>query len=189
MSGQTTSHRSPIPWRNLGWGGAALLLLAPLVAMQFTREVAWTPFDFAFAAGMLGGVGLGLELAFRKSRSAAYRIAAAIALAAGLLTVWITGAVGIIGSERDDANLLFFGVLLVALAGALAARFRPAGMALAMSAAALAQLMVPFAAWLIWPESRPAILAPEVAGSTAVFAGLWLASAWLFRKAARGPAI
>ena len=166
------------------WGGAGLLLLAPLIAMQFTDEVAWTTFDFAFAAGMLGGIGLGLELAVRRTGSAAYRIGAAVALAAAFFLVWITGAVGIIGSERDDANLLYGGVLLAALVGALAARFRPAGLAWAMAAAALAQVMVPVMAWSIWPGSRASLLAPEVLGSTVVFAALWLVSAWLFRKAA-----
>src|SRR5688572_1498884 len=83
-------------WTLVFWVAAALALLTPVVAMRFTDEVAWTTFDFAFAAGMLGGVGLGLELVFRKSASTAYRIAAAIALAAGLLIVWITGAVGIV---------------------------------------------------------------------------------------------
>lgn len=29
------------PWRIVGWGTAAALLLLPLVAMQFTSEVNW----------------------------------------------------------------------------------------------------------------------------------------------------
>ena len=170
-------------WTSLFWVAAGLLLFAPLVAMQFTDEVAWTTFDFAFAAGMLGAVGLGLELAFRKSPSPAYRLAAAIALAAGLLTVWITGAVGIVGSEHEPANLLFLGVIPVALVGALVARFRSAGMAWAMIAATVAQLLVPLVAWIAWPQARPLILAPEVPGSTVVFTAMWLTSAWLFRRA------
>ena len=180
----TKAERGGSRWTLAFWAAAALLLLTPLVAMQFTDEVNWTTFDFAFAAGMLGSVGLGLELAFRRSNSPAYRIAAALALAAGFLTVWITGAVGIVGSERDDANLLFLGVLVVALAGALVARFRSAGMAWAMIAAAVAQLLVPPVAWFGWPETRAVVFAPEVVGSTVVFTAMWLISAWLFRRAA-----
>jgi hypothetical protein len=172
-------------WTMIFWVAAALALLTPLVAMRFTDEVNWTTFDFAFAAGMLGSVGLGLELAFRRSRSPAYRLATALALAAGFLIVWITGAVGIVGSERDDANLLFLGVLIVALLGALVARFRSAGMAWAMIAAAVAQLLVPPVAWVVWPEARAVVLAPEVLGSTVVFTAMWLISAWLFRRAGR----
>ena len=181
---ESGARRRGRSWMLAFWVAAALALLLPLAAMQFTDEVDWTAFDFAFAAGMLGGVGLGLELAIRRTSSTAYRVAAALALAAALLTVWITGAVGIVGSAREPANLLVLGVLGVALAGALLARFRPAGMAWTMAAAALAQLLVPFAAWIAWPEARPMILSPEVPGSTVVFAGTWLLSAWLFRRAA-----
>jgi hypothetical protein len=168
----------------LFWAAAALFILTPLVAMRFTREVNWTAFDFAFAAGMLGAVGLGLELAVRRTSSLPYRAGAGLALAAAFLLVWVSGAVGIIGSEQEDANLLYAGVLAVALVGALAARFRPAGMAWGMAAAALAQILVPVIAAAAWPGVRALVWSPEVPGLTVVFAAIWLGSAWLFRKAA-----
>ena len=40
--------------RWLVWGGAAALLLLPLVAMQFTEEVQWTWHDFVIMGVMLG---------------------------------------------------------------------------------------------------------------------------------------
>ncbi|MES2043325.1 MAG: hypothetical protein V4475_05575 [Pseudomonadota bacterium] len=171
-------------WRIAGWGAAAALLLAPLVAMQFTREVNWTSSDFALMAAMLGGVGVGVELAVRKSSNLAYRAAFGVALAAAFFLIVINGAVGIIGSEREDANLLFGGVILIALIGAIAARFRPAGMALTMGVAALAQLLVPAIALFGGLAPRAMVLAPEVPIATAVFAGMWLVAGWLFRKAA-----
>lgn len=58
-------------WRMVGWGTAALTLLAPLAAMPFTDEVAWDPFDFALMGVLAGGVGLGGELAVRKTGDAA----------------------------------------------------------------------------------------------------------------------
>ena len=171
------------PWRILGWGTAALLLLLPLVAMQFTREVNWTGSDFVFAAVMFGSVGLGLELAVRKGNRA-YTAACGLALAASFLSVWITGAVGIIGSEREDANILFLAVILVALLGSVIVLFRPRGMAWAMAAAAAAEISVPFVALIAWPEAKEAILRPEVPISVVFLTGMWLTSAWLFRKAA-----
>lgn len=171
------------PWRILGWGTAGLLLLLPLVAMQFTPEVNWTGSDFVFAAVMFGSVGLGLELAVRKGNRA-FTAACALALAASFLSVWVTGAVGIIGSEREDANVLFLGVILVALLGSIIALFRPRGMAWAMAAAALAELSIPLVALIAWPEAKAAILSPEVPMSVVVLTGLWLTSAWLFRRAA-----
>lgn len=167
-----------IPWRMIGWGTAALLLLLPLVT-----NAPWTLSDFIFMGLLMASVGLGLELAVRKG-NAAYRAAAGVALAAGFLLVWINGAVGIIGSEQEDANLLFGGVLAVALLGSIGALFRPAGMGLAMTAAAVAQALVPVVAWVLWPKSTASILQPEVLVLTGFFAGMWLLSAWLFRKAA-----
>jgi len=175
--------RRGIPWRLLGWGAAGALLLAPAIAKQFTHEVSWSAFDFAFAAAMLGVVGLGLELAFR-SGNVDFRVAAAIALALGFVTIWFTGAAGVIGSEGDGANLLFGGVLAVALVGALLARFRAAGMAWAMGAAAVAQVLVPVVAAAADLSPPSLVWAPEVLILTAAFTALWLASAWLFRRAA-----
>jgi hypothetical protein len=170
-------------WRIAGWGAAALILLTPLVAMQFTREVTWTGFDFAFMGIMLGGVGLVVEWAFRRSGSTAYRMAVCLVLAVIFFLIVINGAVGIIGSEGEVANLLFGGVILVAVIGAISARFRPPGMARAMVAAAVAQLAVPVIALAADLAPRAMVLAPEVPASTVVFAGLWLVAAWLFRKA------
>lgn len=173
-----------IPWRIVGWGGAALLLVAPLAAMQFTEEVAWTAFDFALMGVLLAGVGVGLELAVRRAADSAYRIAAGVALAAAFLLVWINGAVGIIGSERQDANLLYLAAVGVALGGAAVARFRPAGVARAMVLAALAQVLAPVAAAVLAPETRALVWSPQALGLTTAFAAMWLVSAWLFRKAA-----
>ena len=176
--------RRGIPWRIVAWGAAAFLLLLPLVAMQFTDEVAWSAFDFVFMGALLGGVGLGFELAVRKSGNAAYRTAAGVALAAAFLLVWINGAVGIIGSEHEDANLLYGAVLAVAFIGGIVARFRPAGLALAMSATALAQALVPVIASTLGADTRALAWSPEVLVLTGFFAAIWLLSAWLFRKAA-----
>lgn len=167
------------------WTGTGALLLAPLVAMQFTREVMWTPSDFlVFGAMLLTALGL-YELAARRAGSTAYRCAAAIAVAAGFFLVWINLAVGIIGDEGNSANLMFAGVLAIALLGALRARLRASGMAYALFATALAQFAVGIVALaqnlgadgIGWPR--------DLIGLTAIFTIFWLASAALFRRAAR----
>ena len=43
----------------------ALLLLLPAIALLFTDEVQWTAGDFLFAAVLLGGTGLLVELVVR----------------------------------------------------------------------------------------------------------------------------
>jgi len=172
-------------WRFGRWIAVAMLILTvPWVAMRFTSEVAWTGSDFVFAGALILGVGFAYELAAMRG-NAAYRAATALALAAAFLTVWFTGAVGIIGDEGNSANLLFGGVLATALLGAAVARFRPAGMSLAMIAAACAQVLIGAVALAMgWGATDPSY--PwDIVGVTGVFALLWLASAALFRNAAR----
>jgi len=184
MAGNTDGGgRRGIPWRMIGWGAAALVLLLPLVAMRFTDEVAWNAFDFAVMGALLGGVGLGFELAVRRTGNLAYRAAVGVALAVAFLLVWISGAVGLIGSEQEHANLLYGGVLAVGLLGAIVARFRPAGMARAMAAAALAQALAPVMASIFGWGSTASIWSAAVLVLTGFFAALWLTSAWLFRRA------
>lgn len=174
--------RSGALWRILGWGGAGLILLTPLVAMQFTREVAWDLPDFIFIGGLLGGMGLALELAVRKSGSLAYRVAVGLALLTAVLLIWINAAVGVIGDEAQGANILYLGVILLALVGALAARFRAAGMAWAMGAAGLANLAIPAIVIGFWPDARASVSTGLVVLNS-IFAALWLVSALLFRRA------
>ena len=171
-------------WRIAGWGAAVGLILLPLVAMQFTHEVNWSAGDFLFAIVMLGSVGFGLELAVRKG-NCAYTMAAALSLLVSFLSFWITGAVGIIGNENEDSNMLFLGVVVVALAGSALALFRPRGMAVAMCVAAFAQAAVPMVASIIGDSRMEAVWATEVIVLTTSFTAIWLVSARLFHKAAR----
>jgi hypothetical protein len=98
------------PWRWVGWGAGAALLLLPLVAMQFTDEVKWDLADFMFAGALVVGVGVSYELAVRKTGSRACRAGVAIALATAFVLVWANAAVGIIGSQDNPANAMFHGV-------------------------------------------------------------------------------
>lgn len=71
-----------------------LILLIPLLAMQFTGEVNWTLLDFATAGVLLSGIGSMFVLAARKVDKK-YRVAIGIAFAAALLYLWAELAVGI----------------------------------------------------------------------------------------------
>lgn len=76
----------------------ALILLAPLIAMQFTNEVNWTFLDFAVAAGLLLGTALICEMALRKIKKTKNRIAICIILFLALLLIWAELAVGVFGT-------------------------------------------------------------------------------------------
>ena len=162
--------------RAVAWGGAAALILLPLVAMRLTSDVNWDAADFLFAIGLVGGVGLMFELALRMSPTRSYRAGVGVALAAAFLLTWINLAVGIIGNEENPFNLLYFAVMGVAAIGTVAARFRASGMAVAMAAAAAAQVAVAVVAL----AGGLGFTGPI----TVFFGGLWLISAFLFRKAA-----
>jgi len=75
-----------------------MILLVPLVAMQWTREVAWTGLDFAAAAVLLAGAGLAcLRTARRVARLRAWQrvlaVGAVLVLAAA---IWVELAVGVV---------------------------------------------------------------------------------------------
>jgi hypothetical protein len=157
----------------------AFILLIPLLAAP-----AWNLADFVFAGALIFGTGLTFVLVARKAGNIAYRFAVGVALAAAFILVWLTGAVGIIGSEDNSANVMYFGVLAVGIVGAIAARFRPRGMARALFATALAQGLVSVIA-LIIPLGSPGSPPLEILALNGFFVGLFLGSAWLFRNAAR----
>jgi hypothetical protein len=165
-------------WRIAAWTAAALVLLLPLIAMQFTDEVVWDVADFVIFGALIVGAGVAFELAAKKTGNAAYKTGVGLALAAAFLLIWVNGAVGIIGNEDNDANLMYFGVLAVGLIGALIARFEPQGMARAMIATAGAQVLV-FVIALVagWGFTGPI---------TFFFLAFWAGSARLFQTAARG---
>ena len=165
------------PWRLAVWGTAAGLLLLPAIAMQLgTEGVLWTASDFIVMGVLLASACGAYELAVRMSGNTAYRLGFALAIVVGFLLVWINLAVGIIGDEGNAANLVFAGVLLVGAVAALIGRLRAAGMARAMVATGIAQLLAGAYA-LVLGSMEGGIL-------SAIFAVLWLASAALFRRAA-----
>lgn len=73
----------------------ALLLLVPLVAMQFTPEVSWGPIDFLAAAALLLGAGTAIVLAIRWFERPAPRRAAMAAIILVTALVWAELAVGL----------------------------------------------------------------------------------------------
>lgn len=81
---------------------------------------------------------------------------------------------------------MFLGVIGIAITGTIAARFEPSGLAIAMFAAAAAEVVVALIVMLFRPGAGEP---PGLAGVvilTLVFSAGWLLSALLFRRAAVG---
>lgn len=162
-------------------------LSVPLIAMLFKIDGwLWGPFDFVLMWVLLSGAGFAYAWLTRKTVALTYRLATGLALVSGFVLIWINGAVGLIGSEDNPANVLYGAVLLVGLIGAVIARFEPRGMSNALSVMALAQLLVPVIALIFWRHDFSPGVGPVI-GLNACFAFLFIGSALLFRHAARQP--
>jgi hypothetical protein len=158
----------------------------PFVAMRYTTEVNWTGSDFVVAFVLLFGSSLAYELISRKESADTYKAAAGIAVFMVLALVWINAAVGIIGDEDNPVNLLYGGVLLIGLIGAILSRLRPRGMSRTLYAVAVAQMLVPTIALIANPQVLSEL--PGVIGVfvlNAGFAVIWVASGLLFQRAAK----
>ncbi|HYD82512.1 MAG TPA: hypothetical protein VEA63_00640, partial [Opitutus sp.] len=112
-----------------------------------------------------------------------YRVAAGVAVTTGVVLLWINGAVGLIGSENNPANLMYGGVLAIGLIGAAIARLKPLGMARALIVTAVAQFLVPVVGLIVWrPDFSPGVV--QVFGLNFAFVLMFAGSALLFRQAA-----
>src|SRR5690606_12416677 len=145
----------------------------------------WIGFDFVAMGIMLGIPLADFEATVRASARVAFRAGVALGMLGAFVLVWINLAVGIIGSEDNPANLMYFGVLLVGVVGAFVADFRAAGLFRTLLAMVAAQILAGavalFAGWGADGENWPQVIVVL----TGFFAALWFGSAWLFRKAAR----
>ena len=76
----------------------AILLLIPLIAMQFSTEVLWTTSDFVIAAVLLLSTGLAIEFILRKVKTIKNRIILSGIILAILFLIWAELAVGVFGT-------------------------------------------------------------------------------------------
>lgn len=169
--------------------GVVLLLMIPLIAMQFSDEVNWSPFDFVVMGTLLFGTGLTYELISRKAGNTAYKAAVGIAVFAGLILIWGNLAVGLIGSEDNPVNGLYFVLLFIGAISAAVVQLEPKKMARVMFMLAIGQALIPVIA-LVTP------LSPNISGEdnfapgvlqvfilNGVFVMMFIASGLLFQHA------
>ena len=166
-------------WRLIGWSAIAGVLLLPLISMRFSDQVNWSLADLIVAATVLGSAGVLIEVAARRYNGinprGSYLAGMFLAVVACVSQFWVNAAVGIIGQESDDRNLLFNGVVLAAVLGMFITRLAPRGMSLVMALAAILQAAL-IVCGLLLEWGREIFL-------TTPFALLWLASAVCFHNA------
>jgi len=174
MTANDMSQSTTRTLRIVGWSLAAALLALPAVAMQFTTGVNWTGRDFIFAGVVFAFVGGLFELAAHASNNIAYRAAVVVAVACAFLQLWITLAVGIIGSENNDANWTYIAMVLIAISASAVAQGRARLMARAMLVVLLAQAL--FSAIHLIDGHFTLVI-------DAFFGALWFLSSRLFARA------
>ena len=76
----------------------AIILLIPLVAMQFTPEVDWSFFDFVLAGSLLFTAGFLFDLTLQKVQSKNWRILVGFGILILFFMIWAELAVGIFGT-------------------------------------------------------------------------------------------
>lgn len=161
---------------------SGLILLTALISHLFTDEMNWGVFDFIQVGAILFGAGLAYEALASRVSVTPYRVAAGLAVTGTVLLIWITLAVGIIGSDDNPANAMFLGVLIVEVIGVFLARFRPQGLARALFATAFAQALVAAIAVIARMQSPESGMV-EILALNAFFVTLFVASAILFQRA------
>jgi hypothetical protein len=177
--------RLNVNWRLTGWMLAGCLFLLPLIAMQFTDEVAWKLGDFVIFGALLLAAGLTYEFAARLNRDAAYRTGFGVAIAASLFLVVMTLGVGLVGADGDPVNLIYLAVLAAGATGSLVTRFSPDGMTRTLIAVSVTQALVAAIALVFGLVQSGPTPVEFFLGGNAIFLLLWITSAWLFHKSTR----
>ena len=76
-------------------GVVAMLLMVPLIAMQFSAEVNWSVFDFVIAAALLLVAAFVISLTWNKAK---YKFLSILALILLFSLIWAELAVGLFGT-------------------------------------------------------------------------------------------
>jgi hypothetical protein len=169
----STKRRVPLIIPCLG----VLLILGPLVAQMVYEEFLWRAMDFVVWTLLVGST-VSLLMLGARSHKKIDRLAVAVSVMTGFLTIWANLAVGIIGREDNPMNLLYFGFLAVGIVGAVISRGRSEGLVITLGM--MSALHFGMALWLC------AVLATPAALVTGILSALWCLAATLFHRASQG---
>lgn len=167
------------------------LLVIPFVAMQFSTEVDWSIGDFIIAGFLLFGTGFTYVLLTTKVNNGRYKAGIAVGLFAGFLLIWANLAVGIIGSEDNPVNTIYFGVIGIGIVGAVMSRFKSRGLSLTMFAVSLILFLIAVIVLLFaWTQNADFTIRKIMtySGIHGLFIMLFFISGVLFRQAVQDEA-
>jgi MFS family permease len=157
-------------------------LLIPLCGALYIDDWHWGWRGFTVVGAFVFGAALAYELAVKGMSNKSYRFAMGIAVATALVLSWMNFVLAV---DASLGNFMYLGVVVVGIVGAAIARLRPRGMALALAAMTIAQILVPVIGLVAWKTGVAPEAAVPVIRLNAVFIVLFAISAFLFRRAAR----
>lgn len=158
-----------------------LILMIPLIAMQFSTEVDWSAFDFLIMGILLFCTGAVFVLLTRQASNMVYRAGMAGAIGTTLLMIWSNIAVGLIGAGPHWGNFMYAGVVAVVLIGTYFSAFTAKGMERAMIAASLSLVVLAVVALAAGMANYPGSSTVEILAVNGFFFALYFGSALLFR--------
>jgi hypothetical protein len=112
-----------------------------------------------------------------------YRLGMTVAIGTALVLLYGMAALGVIGAG-GRADLMYFAVLGVLLIGAVVARLRAPGMALALAVTALGPVVIAAIALITGLHDNEGASVADILALNAMFAAGFGLSAWLFQRAA-----
>jgi hypothetical protein len=159
------------------------LLLIPLIGQQFSAEVNWTLSDFVAAGTLLFGTGSAFVFISRMAQNSMYKVAGGLALITLLFLVWSNLAVGLIGSEDEPANLMYFGIVFIGILGSIFSRFKALGMSYTSFAMAGGIVLIAIIALTMGMQDYSGSSVSEILAINAFFIVPFALSGLLFRQA------
>ena len=160
-----------------------LILMVPLVAMQFSDQVNWSSSDFVIMGCLLFATGSLMLWTLSQSNITAYRLAMAIGIGATFLLIWTNLAVGLIGSGPNPGNLMYIGVVATVAIGLIVSRFRAGSLEIVMFLCAFLIVLITSIALMAGMSEYPGSSIGEIIGVNVFYVILFMAAGLLFRNA------
>ena len=156
------------------------VMLIPLCGALYIDDWHWGWRGFVVVGAFVFGSALVYQLAVRGTGNKSYRFAMGLAVATALVLTWNNFVLAV---DVSRGNFMYLGVVVVGFVGAAIARLRARGMAYALAAMTIAQILVPVIGLVFWKTGVAPEAVVPVIRLNAVFIVLLAISAFLFRRA------
>lgn len=155
------------------------------VAWQSSRFAEWAAWIDIMALSMIAAIHVTGVAAFflTRSKHAMYRLALFATLGVALFMNWVIPAVGILGAEGDPADLMYFLLQAVLIAGVIVVKARPSGMVALMGVMVAGHVAIIIAAVSMGLHLREVTPIDEIIAVNILFMVMWVGAGILHYSA------